>query len=428
MKHPIKYRNRVIDSILKILLLSTLFGSVNAFAGSDFYYKGTYGRGVGTVLEQFCPSGQNNESGLCYTPARAGYNCNGTNTCVADCPSGYSASGLLTCHYNGTASYSSLSTSSCASRSAQSCSKIFGKKICVGGDCLPGIVDNDCRSGYHKVAGVCYVDTPSGFGGTGADPTRPTYNRGAGTVPNLACPAGKENDASLCYVPCRDGYAGIGPVCWSKAPSGFVDCGAGVASSTAACNTLIADQVLAVAIPVLDAALVAGTGGAAAVSTAPSAGSAKRIAKVLKKVNPAQLVNKLENLKSLIPRFTKIFDPVASAISNAVPKSVTDVGAVLKLGDTFKTIGKQLSSAENVQYMRDTILTVYGLTGEQAPSAYTGTTTDIAFQIIREFIGAFGTVVGIIEVVAPGTVPTAIGITCDLSDVLGQYLYTIYGE
>ena len=100
----------------------------------------------------------------------------------------------------------------------------------------------------------------------------------------------------------------------------------------------------------------------------------------------------------------------------------------MKLGDTFKTIGKQLSSAENVQYMRDTILTVYGLTGEQAPSAYTGTTTDIAFQIIREFIGAFGTVVGIIEVVAPGTVPTAIGITCDLSDVLGQYLYTIYGE
>ena len=428
MPHFVKPRNRLIDSILKILFFSFLLSSFNAFAGSDFYYKSSYGRGVGTVLEQFCPSGQNNESGLCYAPARAGYNCNGTNTCVADCPSGYSASGLLTCHYNGQASYSSLSTSSCASRSARSCTKIFGKQICVGGDCLPGIVDNGCRSGYHGVAGVCYIDTPSGFGGSGADPTRPTYNRGAGTVPNLACPSGKVNDASLCYPPCRDGFSGVGPVCYSQAPSGYVECGAGVASSKAVCDQLIADQVLAVTIPVLDAALVAGTGGAAAASTAPSAGAPKRAAKILRKVNPAQLANRAADLKAVIPRFTKIFDPVVSSISRAVPKSVSDLPALLQLGDSFKTLGKQLSSAENLAYMRDTIQTVYGIAGYEAPSGYTGSTTDVSFQIIREFIGAFGMAVGIYEIVAPGTLPTAIGITCDLSDVFAQFLYTVYGE
>ena len=435
MNNPTKYRNRFIDSILKILFLSSLLASMNAFAGSDFYYKSTYGRGVGTVLEQFCPSGQNNESGLCYTPARSGYNCNGTNTCVADCPSGYSASGLLTCHYNGTASYSSLSTSSCASRSARSCTKIFGKQICVGGDCLPGIVDNGCRSGYHEVAGVCYIDTPAGFGGSGADPTRPTYNRGAGTVPNLACPSGKENNASLCYTPCRDGYAGIGPVCWSKAPSGFVDCGAGVASSKSSCDFLIADQVLAITIPVLDAAIIAGSAGTITASTSPSAGRAIRLAKALKKLNlrsATDLYGYAKQMKDLLPLMTSyqaVFAPVGQQISNAVPKSVTDVGAILQIGDTFKAIGKALASPQSLALMQQNLQVLSVILGVNLVPSYTGTSTDVAFQIVRDSIGAFNLILAIYEN-TEGTLitPFALGFAADMSDVLAQYMYTIYGE
>jgi hypothetical protein len=43
----------------------------------------------------------------------------------------------------------------------------------------------------------------------------------------FSCAPGQENDAGLCYPPCRDGYTGAGPVCWSltKCPSGYRDDG-----------------------------------------------------------------------------------------------------------------------------------------------------------------------------------------------------------
>ncbi len=43
------------------------------------------------------------------------------------------------------------------------------------------------------------------------------YGRGAGTLPDVmrgaACPPGREKQSGLCYVPCRPGYVGRGPVC-----------------------------------------------------------------------------------------------------------------------------------------------------------------------------------------------------------------------
>ena len=39
------------------------------------------------------------------------------------------------------------------------------------------------------------------------------YGRGVGK-PISSCPADKEKDGLLCYPLCRDGYNGVGPVCW----------------------------------------------------------------------------------------------------------------------------------------------------------------------------------------------------------------------
>ena len=45
---------------------------------------------------------------------------------------------------------------------------------------------------------------------------RRTYNRGVGR-PLHTCPDHvSEQDGLLCYPPCRDGYNGVGPVCWEK--------------------------------------------------------------------------------------------------------------------------------------------------------------------------------------------------------------------
>lgn len=40
-----------------------------------------------------------------------------------------------------------------------------------------------------------------------------TYDRGVGSLPT--CASGQEMDAGLCYTPCRSGFFGVGPVCWT---------------------------------------------------------------------------------------------------------------------------------------------------------------------------------------------------------------------
>ncbi len=50
--------------------------------------------------------------------------------------------------------------------------------------------------------------------------------RGVGK-PIHACPDDKNKDAGLCYDKCRDGYNGVGPVCWLKnCPPNTIDIGA----------------------------------------------------------------------------------------------------------------------------------------------------------------------------------------------------------
>ena len=49
--------------------------------------------------------------------------------------------------------------------------------------------------------------------------------RGVGK-PISTCPADKEKDGALCYPLCRDGFNGVGPVCWQECPDDFRNDGA----------------------------------------------------------------------------------------------------------------------------------------------------------------------------------------------------------
>jgi hypothetical protein len=46
------------------------------------------------------------------------------------------------------------------------------------------------------------------------------YGRGIGK-PIHNCRAEEEKSGLLCYPPCKDGYTGVGPVCWQNCPSNF---------------------------------------------------------------------------------------------------------------------------------------------------------------------------------------------------------------
>lgn len=69
------------------------------------------------------------------------------------------------------------------------------------------------------------------------------------TYPEVACPADKVEDASLCYTPCGEGWTGRGPVCWQGIKSygrgvGTVkglNCPAGTVLKGSACRTACPD-------------------------------------------------------------------------------------------------------------------------------------------------------------------------------------------
>ena len=88
-----------------------------------------------------------------------------------------------------------------------------------------GLCYPKCPTGFTGVGPVCWEDCPSDFPDTGTGCTKPTYDRGVGTIPE-GCTDDKENQDGLCYEPCNDGYTGAGPVCWGDCPSGFTDIGA----------------------------------------------------------------------------------------------------------------------------------------------------------------------------------------------------------
>jgi hypothetical protein len=73
-----------------------------------------------------------------------------------------------------------------------------------------------------------------------------SYGRSAGKA--LSCPSGSEKNGALCYKPCKSGYKGVGPVCWSnKCPRGYDKCGPALCiKSGVSCSGKIAEQVKAV--------------------------------------------------------------------------------------------------------------------------------------------------------------------------------------
>jgi hypothetical protein len=231
---------------------------------TEFYWKGSYGRGVGTPLDA-CPSGKNQRGALCYDSCRSGYSDKGTLTCSTDCPSGYTDMGAI-CHFNGTTSYSPVHWDGCKDRAPG----------WLGGGCIGGVVEDGCRGGFSKRASMCYADlaVPAGMGGSAMDPTKGTYN--PAPVP-MVCGGGKQQDAGLCYTQCRAGYNGVGPVCWAASAPGYIDCGMGTAINQQTCNAVITAQVSSVLALVKDVCSISSLPGVSQVCTqgAKAAGAAK---------------------------------------------------------------------------------------------------------------------------------------------------------
>ncbi len=248
----------------------------------EYCYRQTYGRGVGAPVST-CREDEDKNGALCYPKCREGFHGVGP-VCWEGCPDGYTDTGAL-CTRPAATEHLTVKLSNCSEgfeNTLLSCFNPHNWKT-------RPISHSDCDPGLHKekLEAYCYSDCRPGFANTGVSCYRgpdtiakKTYGRTAGTP--MHCKPGTDNDAALCYPYCREGFHGVGPVCWERCPSGRTDCGAGCATSTKACAMDTASMVVA---PVMLAWNIATFG-----STSELTGIYKTISDTLKTMGEAATV------------------------------------------------------------------------------------------------------------------------------------------
>jgi hypothetical protein len=210
---------------LSILSLTLFLSVLQLQAQGIDCWLSAYGRGVGKPIST-CQSGQQQNGALCYPTCSSGYYGVGP-VCWQSCPSGYSDTGvdcLKPSSYGRGAGYTLTQKSKCVKEHPQGCEK-YG--LLYYPKCADGFSNAGCC--------VCSPKCPSGMTDIGVSCQKKSYGRGAGTP--LVCAVGLQEDAALCYTPCKSGFSGKGPVCWGSCPSGSYQCGALCLGSAAECTT-----------------------------------------------------------------------------------------------------------------------------------------------------------------------------------------------
>lgn len=187
-----------------------------------------------------CKEGYINEAGLCYEPCREGYSSDGVVMCYKNYPAFENNGALHTVTSITKAIKLDTGTipTECGPDEEQQ-----------GGLCYP-----KCPEGWTGVLDRCWKNCPGGTVQTLGRCEKDSYGRGVGTLPEVyddgyyntswgsvgctdgrpfqisgyddcyktwisvlksRCPGGKELQDGLCYEPCRPGFFGQGPVCWS---------------------------------------------------------------------------------------------------------------------------------------------------------------------------------------------------------------------
>ncbi|CDW75562.1 UNKNOWN [Stylonychia lemnae] len=202
---------------------------MNALANENCW-EDAYGRGVGKPIHT-CRPGQEQNGGLCYPLCKDGYYGVGP-VCWQNCPSGFTDTGvdcLKPPSYGRGAGYTSH----------EECYKDNKKTDCEKwGD----LWYPKCKDSFHNVdCCVCSPDCVNGQIDIGVSCQKLTYGRGVGEP--LGCSIDEEEQAALCYTPCKQGYNGDGPVCWQYCPQGMHTCGALCTVNADGCTDEVKDVV-----------------------------------------------------------------------------------------------------------------------------------------------------------------------------------------
>jgi len=176
-----------------------------------------------------CRSDQEKDVAICYPKCRSGYYGVGP-VCWSICPSDHTDIGAL-------CSRGADSKGKCC------CVKFFSwTNGCCGG----------CPNGYTDMGCTCFrgVSTIA----------KSTYGRGVGSP--LICPSNKVQSGALCYDSCRDGFNGIGPVCWGSCPGYYgSQCGALCVKKASDCAMVFKDMTMGAVSQALNLVAIVGSAG-----------------------------------------------------------------------------------------------------------------------------------------------------------------------
>jgi hypothetical protein len=243
---------KIIAGIISVCVVLLIIYIIYKYAGGkiSYFFSQTisqitdsgYGRGVGKPIYT-CSSDKEKDGLLCYPKCRDSYKGVGP-VCWTSCPSNTTDLGAVCTKHSHPqklrpcsdwdSSYRDDGTSCWLDAHIYGkgcCCTIFSKDCC--NNCPPGYTDDGCtcrrnnigikvtameraycEDGYKLFGGVCYATCNGDTTDTVTQCQKKSYGRTAGTP--LECGDNEDLDAGLCYPKCKDGYKGVGPMCWKK--------------------------------------------------------------------------------------------------------------------------------------------------------------------------------------------------------------------
>jgi hypothetical protein len=308
-------------------------GNETAAEKAPYCYRQSYGRGVGTVPTE---AGTNRVKigALSYSQCPANTKRVGVD-CHSVCPDGMRDDGLFcrTSEYGRGAGY--VSRSIC-NRNAPK----FGTSEC---DKIGLLFYPRCRPGYSAFGtNICRPNPPNcnALGLGGRIDLSCAKKVIVGDAKPFICSSGKENDAGLCYNGCRQGYGGIGPVCWQNCNPGTFSCGAGCTKDKSNCINNTISQVttpISLAINIISF-------GSASSATSAATGSASKVSTLFKSAKDA--------LQPLVP-YLKDANEVRKLATVAVNETKAFSDALNRFTDAYVANLEEMTTSNVVKTLKE---------------------------------------------------------------------------
>lgn len=317
-------------------------------ASRPFCWRRSYGRGVGVPVSA-CPQGREKDAWLCYRTCedigKPGWKGVGP-VCWQRCPEGFRDDGAYCfkpkAYGRGVGFPWKVGDKAFSLTAAKKrCERKHGEGQCEKSG---AIYYPKCKPGFRAIGCcVCSPRCPTGMTDIGISCQKQSKGRGVGKP--MTCKEGQAYDAGLCYTPCKEGYHGVGPVCWQDCPSTqSVDCGAGCATSKKNCGQKTTAQILAPLEVAANVAMAVTTGGAGNAAVSAAKASAKTAIKTGEKAAARTTVKNAVKTaaREMVPGIRakldrKLLQKYSEDITREVCQDAAEYLALAAIADDFDT-------------------------------------------------------------------------------------------